>query len=408
MPSGEHQETGASNGRDDKRRGRTTAPAKPVRATPVPSSTPEQAEQHAQAALAAGTRTGASLSALFRAVEEMTDGLSGAQEANRQLVRELKAMHRMLAESAEQNAALELRLAALGEDRDAVLHELEQMRVDTERDKAFLVDEQDRFLAALLEEHERALDALRRERDEARSRASTDRRDRTTRPRTPLSDDTNDHRSGKTDAELREARRTIEKLLNERSRSREMLRRLKAQRDEAQMALAGASTISDAPLDVTVRPSTATSGEDGVTGLPKAVPAKPGKDTRRTAPQGPRARTWDETKSERKTDPLPRSDLAMALEASQPSQLDREPAPKEQGSLAATAAPEELRAAVTATPAVPETQDHAPRGQDGKPLLGRKPNPTKQPLGGYSLGADDVEAERIEGTRRGSSKPPAG
>ena len=53
-------------------------------------------EQRMQAALAASTRTEASLSTLFRAVRDMTEGLSGARDANEQLVTELGDVRRLL------------------------------------------------------------------------------------------------------------------------------------------------------------------------------------------------------------------------------------------------------------------------------------------------------------------------
>lgn len=428
MPSGEHQDGAASADVSESatRAGTPTDPARPVRITPAPRSDPGEAEQHVQAALAAGTRTGASLSAVFRAVQAMTDGLSGAQEANRQLVEELETMHRLLAERTEENAALAGQLAALEGERDHALREVEQMRADAEREREFLVDEQDRFLAALLEDHEQALDALRRERDEARTRAAGRQRDAPTNPGRPV---VSDEQTPDTSQELIEARRTIERLMTERNRSREMLRRLQAQRDEAQSALASRPAEEDQPLNVTVKAERAGQNQDAITTEPPVPHAKrpaTNADARKTAPhQGPRVRVPDESSSERTTDPLPRSALAQALEASRPAHPDANDAAKanaattarppvgaaprrstEPGIAAPTPPPEELRAAITSVPEkTTQPEGQSPATTDGKPPIKRKPDPTTRPIGGYSLGEGEIKVERVGGAL-GSPKPP--
>ena len=434
MASGQHQgEAGSADAAGtreaDEGAVALTDPARPVRATPTPRSTPGEAEQHVQAALAAGTRTGANLSALFRAVEQMTDGLSGAREANQQLVAQLQSMRQMLDERIEENASLERQLAALASERDNALRELEQIREDARRERGFLVDEQDRFLAALLEDHEQALDALRRERDEARTRATVGPRDPPTRPGTPMA---GDNHAAETAHELLEARHTIEKLMTERNRSREMLRQLRAQRDEAQAALAGAgdsdSDTDTDPLNVTVKAAPAGSQQDSIAMLPPQPVSgrKQKRGGRTTAPQGPRA-LLDEARSERITDPLQRSALAQAAEATRPESLEVSGTPPwpagaaptaptgaprrrstEPGIAAPTLPPDELRAAITAAPAPRKAPEPAsvPAPTDGKPALKRKPDPASRPLGGYSLGEGEIEAERVEGAQLTSSKPP--
>ena len=406
MPSGEHHERAARNatsGADTAQGGSkaVTEPARPLRAVAERDSDPGQ---HVQAALEAGTRTGASISALFRAVQQMADGVSGARDANEQLVHELQAMHQMLAERTEENSSLEDRLAALAAERDQMLHELEDVRAAAEREREFLVEEQDRFLAALLEDHERALDEMKQERDQAAAASAGRTRDQPTSPGLPAAHDRTT--AAEVTGELLEARRTIEKLTRERERSRDVLRRLRAQRDEAQAELANALDQRDeAPLNVTVRTAASTpeaSVGAAATTEPPHRPTgaeTPKKQERTTDPQGPRARGPDAAKANRKTDPLPRSALARALEASRPADPEPEALtpPGPMGAVADPPAgsappPPELQAAI-APPAA-------------KPPLRRKPDPTSRPIGGYSLGSDDVEAERIEGSRLSSSKPP--
>lgn len=412
MPSGEHDEgsAAAKPAAADNGTGMASPPAPPTRATPAPLSSPERAEERVRAALAAGTRTGASLSALFRAVEQMTDSLGGARDANRQLVNELEAMRQMLAARTEENESLEGQRAALRAERDQALRELEQVRSEAERERDFLVEEQDRFLAALLEDHEKALQALRRERDQARASADGP----LTRPTTP---ETAAVAAGtaETAEKLLEAQRTIDKLMKERSISREMLRRLQTQRDEAQAALAAAG--DDKPLNVTVR--TETTGES-VFGEPPTDDAgggRPARSGRTTAPQGVRA-LGSRGRSEHATDPSPAAPPAQEAEASDPPRDGtagpEEPfiapaadAPRhrttEPGLAAPTPSPEEPGGAIpsAATPA----QD-APVAGDGKPALKRKPDPTAQSLGGYSLSADQVQVERVQSAQRGPQKPP--
>lgn len=404
MSSGEHDEGTAAGKLPEGSVGEASEPAQPIHMTPAPASGPEQAEEHVRAALAAGTRTGASLSALFRAVEEMTDSLGGARDANEQLVKELEAMRQMLALSTEENASLEEQLAGLGAERDQALRELEQARSEAEKEREFLVGEQDRFLAALLDDHEQALAALRRERDQALA-ASGGTHDRPTRSGTTTAPEGDGSGNAK---ELREARRTIEKLMTERNRSREMLRRLQAQRDEAQAALAGAD-VDTAPLNVTVRASP--NPDDVITEPPRKVDRTPTRDGRTTAPQGSRARN-PVGSSERATDPVPRLAAAQGSDASRPSTerqtnpLGHANAPRrrttERGLAAPTPPPDELRGAIT----LPTQTDDAPGTADGRPPLKRKPDPTSRPLGGYSLRADEIEVERVGRTGCGAPKTP--
>ncbi len=409
MSSGEKHEAAVA-GKAEAGSSRLGESAGPGRATPMPTSSRDEARHNMQASLLA-SGSGRSLSALMRAVDQMTDGLSGAREANQHLVEEHEAMRQMLLERTEQNASLELQVITLTDERDQALQELEQARADVERQKEFLVEEQDRFLAALLEDHEQALEALRRERDEALMRNTGGRREARTRPgiRGAESDEAAD-----IPEELYEARRTIEKLMNERNRSREMLRRLQAQRDEAQAALAGAAG-DGSPLNVTV-------GAAGVRATPdrpdppQAPPAERAAG-RVTAPVGPRPQAWNTSRSERVTDPLPRSAVAVALEASRPSQLDTD-SPQVESAASPTGA-EPVRRDGTEPglappsrpsdpplPAPPRTPEPEPTATTDKPPIKRKPDPTEQALGGYSLGSEEVEAERIEGARLGLSRPP--
>lgn len=107
---------------------------------------PTSHEQTVEAALAASTRAEATLGALYRAIQQVTQGVSGAREANDQLASELHRVREMLAASNEQRLVFMNQVSLL-----------EQQLADARSDREFLIQEQDRFLAGLLEEHEAAV-----------------------------------------------------------------------------------------------------------------------------------------------------------------------------------------------------------------------------------------------------------
>ena len=132
---------------------------------------PPQPDAHVQAAIEASTRAEANLSSLLRAIQEASSGVSGVREANDRLAAELRRVREILSVVNERRMMLERRIAMLEDDRERSLREVDQARLDATRDRAFLVEEQDRFLSSMLEDHEKAIAALRRERDDAREKA---------------------------------------------------------------------------------------------------------------------------------------------------------------------------------------------------------------------------------------------
>src|SRR5688572_17955964 len=101
-------------------------------------------------ALEAGHRAGSSLGELSKTVAELSAGVIGAKRANEQLLQELTTLRALLGTVTEQNVGLNQRLAELE-------RELNDVRGEAERQRRFLTDQHDEFLAALLEEHEAAL-----------------------------------------------------------------------------------------------------------------------------------------------------------------------------------------------------------------------------------------------------------
>jgi hypothetical protein len=190
----------------------------------------EDANTGVQAAIEAGTRAEASLSALYRAIQQISTGVSGAREANEQLLAELERVRSMLGSSNEQRLALTNEVTRLAEERNQAWRALEEIRSEAARERAFLLQEQDSFIKELLEDHERALAKLASERDAAQSRA-----DRTlARPTTSSLAKTKPVPPPEKAGDDEQARATIEQLNAERSRQLDLLRRLQTQRDQLQ------------------------------------------------------------------------------------------------------------------------------------------------------------------------------
>jgi hypothetical protein len=193
---------------------------------PPGSARRTSSSSHLQAALTANGRAEASLSTLMRAIRDLSSGVSGAREANLQLLRELESMADMLGSANEQQLALKNRVALL-EQTLARAHE------DAAAERAYILEQQDAFIAAMMEDHEQVLVELHRELDAARARQGSRVQ---TLPDFPGVKEPPTERD--VHAELDAAERTIEKLFAERDRARETLLKLQAQRDEAQATVA--------------------------------------------------------------------------------------------------------------------------------------------------------------------------
>jgi hypothetical protein len=116
-------------------------------------------------------------------------------------------------------------------NRVALLEQsLERAHVEAQRERAYILDQQDAFIVAMMDDHEQVIAELNRELDAARHRSSQ-------RPLiaelAPSAGDDDAH----VHSELEEAKQTIERLLAERDRARETLLKVQAQRDEAHAEL---------------------------------------------------------------------------------------------------------------------------------------------------------------------------
>lgn len=344
----------------------------PAGDSPVaPARTPSSHEQTVEAALAASTRAEATLGALYRAIQQVTQGVSGAREANDQLAEELQRVREMLASSNEQRLVFK-------NQGELLELQLEEARNDRE----FLIQEHDQFLAGLLDEHEQTIDRLVQERDEAFARVEKLLRQtqETVAPIPASVRRTNPGLGEMTPpmptlrpATREEHDRNLEKLLAERDRSRDVLRRLQQQRDDAQQALAQVTRERDQYLSELARYAPGRV-------LLQRLPVSP-EASRRTQPAVPHLAT-------RTTDPVP-PDTSDGL-----GDLlgDRATAPPG-GDLDAA-----IALSRPSPPAGIPAQAAPPLGP--KPPLKRKPDPATQPLGGYSLQGDDHDGSDVDGSSK--------
>jgi hypothetical protein len=352
--------------------------------TSVSPDSPRAADDRLQAALEATSRAEASLSALMRAVEQVTSGVSGAQAANEHLATELERARELLGSTNERRLALENKVTAL----EAALAGSEEAVAEAQRDRTFLIEEQDRFLAALLGDHDEEIAELKREIFELRAASGQPpTAEKKTLPGIPRA-------AEPVDANVAMMRDEIERLRTERERSRDILRKVQTQRDEAQAQVARLvrerdeqkaeiqrlAALLEAPPELTAQ----LRGEDAL----RAHPTPAHLRGRRTDPQ-----VWrpppDPELSQRVTTPPPPEAFEALSQSRQSSphlplvRPDPEPPPAQGGPTVET-----------------------PMSRPPPPALLRKQDPTRRPLGGYSLAAEEVEADRVP-ARPSSSKPPS-
>lgn len=401
--------------------------------TPFPAPLATQSDARLQAALAASARAEVSLSGLFRAIQHLGSGVGGAREANESLTAELEALREMLGSASEQQSVFEQKVAQLE-------LALDRTRKEHERERAFLVNQQDIFLVKLLDEQEVELKRRDADLDVLRGRlAELERRQLVTVPPpliqlpslaphqialvepTAVAADTQD--AGLARAEHAELERTAQKLSEDRERARETVARLQAQRDEAQSAVARISKERDDALHQIHR----LKSELGGPRIPLSTRPPPA-DSRRV---GAATLTLDQLEMEarlsRPTAPSPASSPGSSPTASSPSAAAKpsgissvlspprsnpnaaplatrlSPAPSRLSPPPAkhSPPPEELRRALTAPPAMQSSAS-------SRPPLKQKPDASTRPLVGYSMNHDSVEPEHLEGARLSSKSLPPG
>ncbi|MEO7035518.1 MAG: hypothetical protein ABI548_16445 [Polyangiaceae bacterium] len=356
--------------------------------TPFPGLKVES-DARLQAALAASARAEASLNGLFRSIQNLDSGVGGAKEANESLTQELEALRDMLSLANEQHQAFKQKVALLEQA-------LDRTRKDGERERAFLLEQQDSFIVTLLDDQEVVLKSRDSDLETLRGRVAELERHASPTLAPPATSSSSDMDR----AERAELERTAQKLAEDRERAREIVQRLQAQRDEAQSAVARLSNERDEALQEVHRLK-AELGGPRISTRPPSADSHRDSASFRMAPAAETLPTLDSLSLAVSSTPAinsvlspPRSDPNTAT-APLPARLSASqlPPPRSKNS----PPPEELWRALT-NPPVSSTSS-------GSPALKRKPDPSTRPLVGYSMGNESVETEHLEGVRL-SAKPP--
>jgi len=348
------------------------------------AATGEPGEARVHAALAASNRAEASLSSLMRAVQTLSAGISGARESNVEIVHELELLREMLGQANEHQLALKNRMQAL----EAAL---EQAQHAAGRERAFLSDQHDAFIAGLIEDHERVVAKLREELDEARRSAE---RTPLVRPETSAATLSQAQMKEQLDA----ATRSIEKLVGERERTRETLLRLQAQRDEAQATVVKLTRERDQGRSEMAQLKIQQ-------GMEEAMREAHSERIPLPASSRPPAPTLSDLKPTSRPQPAQFSQNAPTVrpQAAAPSVLPSSTA----GTRSTAPMPFRSPAARPAAPPL-DFKSVAPTPLSEKPSSGPlkpKPDPSTRPLVGYSM--TETSEERVDTSRITSpGRPP--
>src|SRR6478609_2096744 len=229
----------------------SNSPTLPPAAEPQRKPTPlpvlaNESDARLQAALAASARADASLTGLFRAIQQLGNGLGGAREANESLALELEGLRDLLGVASEQQQIFERKISELEQV-------LDRTRKEHAHERGYLIDQQDLFLVKLLDEQELELKKRDAAVEALHARlAELERRDQVALAPTLIQDEVPSAPirlvelepppvstiSEVERAERAELERTAQKLAEDRERARETVARLQTQRDDAQMAVA--------------------------------------------------------------------------------------------------------------------------------------------------------------------------
>jgi hypothetical protein len=349
-----------------------------------PSSRPpgRDSSAHLHAALSASGRAEASLSTLMRAIRDLSSGVSGAREANVQLLRELEAMSDLLGSANERQLALKNRVNLLEQS-------LERAHIEAQRERAYILDQQDAFIAAMMEDHEQVIAELHRDVEAARNRPSQRPTAFPDLPETALS-------ASAVHEELEAAKKVIEKLLSERDRAREALLKVQAQRDEAQEALVQIGRDPSRPPQARISSSMNASSTPSLRNAPTQPPPDIAPSAPNAAPTPAAAPVED--RSTRSTAPQP-----FGVIRPRAPELDLTPreVPERMSQ-----PPEELRAAVHAASGAPTVRQVPKRSitPAGPPSDIPPVNTASGRPGGYSL-TNSVAPENVAGAPRISRSP---
>jgi hypothetical protein len=402
--------------------------------TPLPALASES-DARVQAALAASARAETSLTGLFRAIQQLGDGVGGAREANESLTIELEGLRDLLGAASEQQQIFGRKIAEL----ELVL---DRTRKEHAQERVFLIDQQDLFLVKLLDEQELEL----KQRDSVvhalRARlAELEQRDPSIaeppsvqgsrQPPATIAELDQPAVSVGSEldrAERAELERTAQKLAEDRERARETVLRLQMQRDEAQNAVLRIgqerddalreiyrlkSELGGPRIPLSTRPPSGESRRDSSPARAQAaaptlaqleLEARIGHESAQasapessTVASSPFANFANDSRNAQPISSIlspPRGNPDVSLIPSRLSPPPARPFPSP-----ASLPPEELRRALTSSSSVqPSADNRAPLRQER--------DGSTRPLGGYSLGTGSIQPERLEAATQRLSKPP--
>jgi hypothetical protein len=341
-----------------------------------------QSQAHAAAALSGCTRAEANLGALLRSVQHLAASVSSAREAKEDVARELEHLRALLGEAEEEQLTLKHRIALLEQS-------LERSEREATREKAFLLDEQDSFIAGLWDEHAYEVGELRRR---LASAEQTLRESQEETQELASSKDSARREVEEQTRRLRKSEAEVSRLLDASGDARETLMRLQVEREEAQLAAAQACRERDQLRAELARLKSGISSTQP--GLGPASSPSPGS----LEPPGAQASV---------AAPIPlvmRSESARVTAARVDKDLEAPRSPSQiTGQVRRhSVPPEELRAALTELDVEPLSKPAA--SSSSRSAIKQKPDPSTRPLIGYSL-SGDLPEERIESTRPGSRPP---
>lgn len=424
----------------------SNSPTLPPVAEPQRKPTPlpvlaNESDARLQAALAASARAEASLTGLFRAIQQLGNGLGGAREANESLTLELEGLRDLLGLASEQQQIFERKINELEQV-------LDRTRKEHSQERGYLIDQQDLFLVKLLDEQELELKKRDRTLEALRSRlAELERRDQVALAPTLVQDGATSSSlelrereappipamSELERAERDELERTAQKLAEDRERARETVARLQAQRDEAQEAVVRIGRERDELLNeihrlkselggpripLSTRPPSGESRRDSsASRFPAAThtlnqldlearlgqPVAPGSSPSASSPFSSASHDSQRGQpiSSILSPPLgtPFTSPIPSRLSPPPSRLSPPPAPRD------SPPPEELRHTLTSTLSSAGSPSEPAVESRSSPLK-QKPDASTRPLVGYSLGTGSVQPESLEGATQLSPSPP--
>ena len=377
-------------------------------ATPVPSLS-HPGDQYFRIAIDASTRAGSSLSELSKMVGELSSSVVGVKRANEQLSQELTTLRALLGSANEQQLGAQRRVAELQQEVLAV-------RAEGERERKFLIDQHDAFLAALIAEHDEALAARRGQGDIPRVDAdSSDLVQRLMQAESLRAQaEAECERVREALAEVCAQRDGAQALAEKRERERDELRAEASQLRARLGTLRAASTAPPPPVSAPRPPSYGPPpalrlDADELDSTLHARPSSPRLPTvvpRLTPPPAELERGLTRSLPPAEASAAPRDSTLPGVEWPRPSEPPLPPSFDAAPTGWTPPPPAPIEVPAVAMPARTVSAASLPAGLPSQqPALKKKPDPTTRPLISYSLGGDGVKSETLEGARL-SSKPP--